>query len=297
MMKNILTREFVLRNLSICGSVILMFTYSILLDRDFACTCKPQEGECGLYMALPVFVIFVLVVWTDKPLGRLCRYWCTSLCGSRCSDYRTQCNCCSSLCCFSFLHFVEAFCIGALWVVFVLLDGDWYVCCESSQTEQTAHLACKDKTKLTEEERISIAELKSWSRVIGSSLVLGIVCLTFIVSKFRCRKCCGKTSSCCDGKDFYYNLILEEEEKSLEETFRKTAKEKLTAEIEQKIKESQWAECFDAAEILINNLRTGATSDPGSGGQNHGPSDKTASLEMENMDSETTPLIGGQKRH
>ena len=55
--------------------------------------------------------------------------------------------------------------VGLLWVTSVLIDGDWYVCCQSDQSEQQAQLPCKDKNNLTAEERTIIAELKNHSKV------------------------------------------------------------------------------------------------------------------------------------
>lgn len=77
-MENILTKKIFFQNLSTYGAIIVMFTYSILLDRDFTCTCKPPDLklDCDLYMALPSFLIFVLILWIDETFLRICRYTC-----------------------------------------------------------------------------------------------------------------------------------------------------------------------------------------------------------------------------
>lgn len=61
---------------------------------------------------------------------------------------------------------IKAAFFGLLWVVAVLIDGDWYVCCHNNKSDKYPDLACKDKEKnITLEERKVIAELKSRSLV------------------------------------------------------------------------------------------------------------------------------------
>lgn len=52
-------------------------------------------------------------------------------------------------------------------------------------------------------------------------------------------------------KKLFEKLILEEEENVLKEILRKSAKEKLTEEVKNRIRSEQWEECFDVAEELI----------------------------------------------
>ncbi len=157
-MESVLTK-LVSEKLSTYAAIIFMFTYSILLDREFACTCRNQEFDCDFYMALPVFLIFLLILWTDRSFQRVCRYLFS--CPFGCCGW---CYTCSFLCSF-FYHIFKAAFIGLLWAAFVLIDGDWYVCCENDHSEQQAKLACKDKTNITAVEKSLIAELKNQSRV------------------------------------------------------------------------------------------------------------------------------------
>ncbi|XP_026188053.1 uncharacterized protein LOC113145483 [Mastacembelus armatus] len=230
-MEKVLTKKFALRHLSIYGAIIVMFTYSILLDRDFACTCEPQVLDCNLYMALPVFMIFILVLWMDKSLHRVCRYRCSISC--RCRFWG-----------FLIRQILQSGCVATLWAAFVLLEGDWYVCCQNDHSEQQAHLACKDKKSITEADRVLIAELKNHSRVIGSFLLFVIICLAALVSVISWSKCCRK--------DLYYKLILEEEENVLDEALRKSAKRKLIEEVKNKIHGECWEDSLDVAEKLID---------------------------------------------
>lgn len=145
------------RHLSTYAAIIVMFTYSILLDRDFECTCKPLHSDCNLYMALPVFIIFVLILCTDKSFQAIFRYTCCCGCRDCCHFWRFFAS--------ILFHIFKAALVGGLWTAFVLLDGDWYVCCMNDHSEKQAQLACKAVRNITDEDRIIIAELKNESRV------------------------------------------------------------------------------------------------------------------------------------
>ncbi|KAG7224360.1 hypothetical protein INR49_004702 [Caranx melampygus] len=216
-------------------AVIAIF---LLLGRDFYCTCKPQYFDCSLYLVLPVFIVFVYVLWTDSSFQRVCRHLCSSAfrgCAPPCSFWGSCCH-----------HIIKAAFIGLLWVVCVLIDGDWYVCCMNDHSQQQAQLACKDLGSITAEDRVIIAELKNESRAIGTFLLFGIICVPALLALFGWRK-----PSSCERKHLYYKLILKEEKNVLKEILRKYAKEKLTEEIENKIRGGQWEECFDVAEELV----------------------------------------------
>lgn len=153
-MRDFLT-NFPFRALSIFVTIVGSFTYNILLERDIQCKCKNVAVECSTYMLIPFCIIFFLILWTDKTLQRICNYTC--VCESCPPRFRTQ------LCGVFWSQIFKAFCVGVLWVVSVLVDGDWYVCCE--RKAQKSQLACKDKTNITAEENVMINSLKNTSRV------------------------------------------------------------------------------------------------------------------------------------
>lgn len=147
-MEKLLTKQFILQNLGTFAAIVVIFTYSILLDRDLACTCKPQVFECHAYLWVPVFLIWVLMLWTRKTFMIICRKsYCCKLLGFWCHDMS------------------KSLLISLLWITFVWLDGDWSVCCWNDQSEQQAQLACKKPETLTYEDRVLIAELKNKTRV------------------------------------------------------------------------------------------------------------------------------------
>ncbi|XP_065817881.1 uncharacterized protein [Labrus bergylta] len=234
-MKDILNK-LASNHLSTYVSIILMFTYTILSNRDFACACKPQVLNCNSYLFLPFSIVFLLTLWTNGGFLKVCRY---TLC---CSE-----GCSKKFLIFASLKVVEAVSVGLLWVVFVLVDGDWYVCCRNNGSDAQVVLACKAKENITKDERAMISELKNNSRNIAGVLLLGIIFVGFLF-KLLVR------SKCCNRKFVYDKLILEEEGKVLKEVLRKSATDQLKNKVQTKIQERRFEECFNVAEELIKEL-------------------------------------------
>lgn len=180
-------KNFPFREFSVFITIVGSFTYNVLLDRDVVCTCIDVATDCRIYLFMPGFIIFFLILWTDKILQRTCNYYifvCSEklpsllalllkklpLLQSRRPDAEQQdqqknSNCRGALCGVFVSRLIKAFCIGVLWAISVLIDGDWYVCCQNDQSEKQSQLACKDKTNMTAEENVVINTLKNKSRV------------------------------------------------------------------------------------------------------------------------------------
>ncbi|XP_072223165.1 uncharacterized protein [Leuresthes tenuis] len=218
--------------------IVVSFVYNILLDRDVACNCKNVDRDCYVYMFLPCGIFISLMLWTDKTCHRASRY--TFACSDKC--------CRSSLIMLLVGRVFMAVCVGLLWVVSVLVDGDWYVCCLNDKTDQQKVLACKDKSNITVTEREIITDLKNESRLIGFCLTFVIVSLGALNSMCECRTHCGGNS-----RHVYDKLLLKEGRKELKETLRAAAKEELTKAYLNKIHENKWGECLNLAEELIEN--------------------------------------------
>ena len=143
--------DHVTQKAGVYASVIVIFVFHVGLEKDLPCTCKEQHTVCWLYLFLPVFLIFLFVLWIDKTfqtaLTNICR-----------AGYK--CHFCAGF----WILIFKAACVGSLWVVAVFLDGDWYVCCQSYETDHQ-ELACKDKANITaEEQRIR-------NQLVGNSMV------------------------------------------------------------------------------------------------------------------------------
>lgn len=141
--------NFPFQKLSIFAVIVVSFTYNVLLERDVLCSCKGYTLDCYWYMVLPFFIIFFLMIWIDKTFLEAFR-----ICSPCCKG---------ALWGLIFYHIFKAGFVGSLWVVSVLIDGDWYVCCTNNSTQPL--LACKDAKNLTAEEKMEIAEMKNESRV------------------------------------------------------------------------------------------------------------------------------------
>ncbi|KAK1898129.1 Zona pellucida sperm-binding protein 3 [Dissostichus eleginoides] len=76
-----------------------------------------------------------------------------------------------------------AFLVGLLWVAFVLLDGDWYVCCKNDGSKQQVQLACKAEANITDNERVIIEELKNSSQHYEEENVLEEVLMKAVKEK------------------------------------------------------------------------------------------------------------------
>lgn len=155
--------KFPPKQLSTFVAFIVIFVYNGVLDRDLECSCDPQLDYCREYMALPFCILFVLQLWKNKTFQRVCQYTCR--CRKNCCDIKDIKKQCRFLMVVLYTVIKAGF-FGLLWVVAVLIDGDWYVCCWNYKSDKYPDLACKDKEKnITLEERKVIAELKGLSLV------------------------------------------------------------------------------------------------------------------------------------
>ncbi|XP_044206494.1 uncharacterized protein LOC122981789 isoform X2 [Thunnus albacares] len=247
----------IFKHLSTYLTIIVFFVYTAVLDRDLECTCKNQSLDCNLYMVLPFLISFVLHLWVEKRFKRIWRFTSTTCCCASKKKYRSteRCESVNKFILILFYEILKAAFIGLLWVICVLLDGDWYLCCWNDGSEQQAQLACK-KENITAEEKANIAELKSRSKIIGLSVLFCSLFVFALFSSFGWRKCCELRGCSCNRKILYDELILEEEENVLKEVLREAAKHKLNQDIKNKIIGDDWKKCFDVAEELIIKNKT-----------------------------------------
>ncbi|XP_049920452.1 uncharacterized protein LOC126402474 isoform X1 [Epinephelus moara] len=189
-------------------------------------------------MAMPFVIIFVVQLWTDKTFLRAWKYACTCKCTWICACSCTP-ACVSSVWALS-CHIIKAGFIGSIWIISVLIDGDWWVCCNSGK-----QLACKDPKNLTAQNQTTIAELKIESLIAGMSILLAILLVAFISSLVP--KNCSEESRRCNMKIQYYSAFLDEEENVLKENLTKSAKDQLT-EI---IINNTWDKWYGAAEDVL----------------------------------------------
>lgn len=146
-------------------AIIVIFITTILISRNFECTCKSQVLDCSIYLVLPFIIIFGLMLWTNSSFKRICKYTSDGVSQKfgKCQTFGK----CRKFCCSFIRHFLKAVLVSLLWAAYLFFSGDWYVCCLSNLSNRTeeALLPCKNKWKLTFEERLHITELNNKSKV------------------------------------------------------------------------------------------------------------------------------------
>ncbi|XP_041760141.1 uncharacterized protein LOC121587294 [Coregonus clupeaformis] len=157
-----------------------LFLYHVVFDEHLKCLCKhgvkPEVtyNHCHVYMVLPTVILFLLTLWMDGQFQRILRITC-----------RGKCNLWGRL----LAILIKAAAIGFLWVVSVLLDGDWYVC------YKRAELPCKnntdDKPYHEELEKQVESRFKRESVVIGLVLVLVLLVMNSILTAIPWRDICS----------------------------------------------------------------------------------------------------------
>ncbi|XP_054465813.1 uncharacterized protein LOC129100252 isoform X2 [Anoplopoma fimbria] len=198
---------FALKQLGTFVSLMMIFIHNVALDKDLDCNCEAKDLGCNFYMIMPFCIIFILQLWTEKIF--------------RC-DRRKRFFLCLS-------KFMKAVFISLLWVISVLIDGDWAVCCWDD-----TKLAC-NKEKLTAEEQTTRAELKIMSMMVGMSLLCGICVVAAFTSSFeKWMKCCNYK------KKMYKNIYSDEEVKLLKEILTTAARNDLTEIIRKEIRAEAW---------------------------------------------------------
>lgn len=131
-------------------SVIVIFVFHVGLEKDLPCTCEDQHAVCWSYLILPAFFIFLFLLWVDKTFQSAS----TNICRARYKlHFRTV----------FWIRIGKAACVGSLWVVAVLLDGDWYICCQNHTAYK--YLACTDKANNTADEQ------RTRNQLVGNSMV------------------------------------------------------------------------------------------------------------------------------
>ncbi|XP_078025814.1 uncharacterized protein LOC117258908 isoform X2 [Epinephelus lanceolatus] len=246
-MKHSIFPSFALKKLGTFVAIIVIFIHTVVLDRDLKCNCEAPGRSCNFFMAMPFFIIFVVQLWMDKTFLRAWKYACACkcTCDRTCARTWTCIRACKCSACFSsfwalLCYIIKAGFIGSIWVISVLIDGDWWVCCNSGK-----QLACKPQQNLTAEDHTTITELKIESLIAGMSILLAILLVAFISSFVP--KNCSEESRRYNMKIKYYSVFLDEEENVLKENLTKSAKDQLT-EI---IINNTWDKWYGAAEDVL----------------------------------------------
>ncbi|XP_030590241.1 uncharacterized protein LOC115783518 [Archocentrus centrarchus] len=207
--------------------IFISFYYSYL-----TCSCDGRTFRCNEFMAVPFFIVFFLILLIDRTFRRTAKH------AAILSGVVVK-------------RVIRAILFGLLWVVAVLIHGDWYFCCKIDQK----HITLPCKTNLTTEEAATKAETINTSKITGYTLLLGIIVAALLTSWSGWRQVCEKKLGLYSRKTLYYQVVLEEEEKILEELLRRAVNENLTKEIMNNINRKDWDGCLYAAEEMINEAK------------------------------------------
>ncbi|XP_031172877.1 uncharacterized protein LOC116062358 [Sander lucioperca] len=141
--------------------IIVIFTYNVLLQREYECRCERGLRRCFTYAVIPTFILIFLQLWTENVLN---------------------CNC--EKCWIIGLRILKAVCVGSLWFISLLFKGDWVVCCFH------ANLYCNTTIKLSEEGQKEIAKKKQDKTIYGFICVFGIIAVAAAMTSAKLKKKC-----------------------------------------------------------------------------------------------------------
>ncbi|XP_034552279.1 uncharacterized protein LOC117821855 isoform X1 [Notolabrus celidotus] len=216
----------------------LVFAYQAIKG-EFPCTCEPQEKLCYGYMVFPVLILVALMLLTDAHFQRSLRYSCVIF----------SCDLCWVLT----RGLSKALCVGGVWVATVLINADWYVCCNNQNDRTVAATQCKEKKDIMPggEPVVTILEMKDNSKFYGLLLLLLLTFFGFTLPFWRtcCPKSCLGCKGCSREVDIY-ELILEVGEAMVAENQKKKLSEKLSLKMEEA--SGDWVDYLEVAEQLID---------------------------------------------
>ncbi|XP_032444931.1 uncharacterized protein LOC116736547 [Xiphophorus hellerii] len=239
-MKNFLVSHF--PQIATYATIIVIFTQNVLFDREGACTCQDQTVHCNVYIIMPIFIIFLLLLWNDKDFNGTWRACC-------CMKKRKICN----KICYLLVQMVKASVISLLWVVSVLFDGDWYACCQNGLPKEKTQIPCK--TNRTIEEQAIVDNLKNESKVNGLYVLLGLLLLIFC---FSLLKWCDFWRKCyMDGDGLYELIIIKEEENIVNQILKERAKEALRKKVDvilDRNDRNEYMDYYKPAQKVIDQL-------------------------------------------
>lgn len=138
------------------GSAFVAFLFWIIFQYvfrlDFQCPCDPKENAhvCVVYMIFPAISLFIVVMIAGKRIRSIFRSNGTGL------------HCKSII---LLMPIIKAFCVACLWIIVVLLDGDWYACLTTTNYSLPPYEQSFCKKIKTPAEDAEIRTKKSLSRV------------------------------------------------------------------------------------------------------------------------------------
>ncbi|KAI4898117.1 hypothetical protein NFI96_015376 [Prochilodus magdalenae] len=194
-------------------AVVFFFViFQYIFKQEFFCPCDPDENIyfCMAYIFLPFIIFALIIIVVDKIFLEICAF-------PKCTSSWVMVK-----------RILRALCVGTLWIITALLDGDLLVCYATTSrniTMRSEQPLCKKEP--TSDEFSSIRHWESTSRVTGLAL-LCVILLVWIVFSIICKR--NKSFN----KTVYEEVVLEETENLLHSKLKTMAKEKANSDVEEK---------------------------------------------------------------
>ncbi len=131
------------------GSVFVAFLFLIIFQFvfkvDFVCACDPKENlqVCAIYMSLPAISLCIIVIITEKSSMRI---FCSNGTGT---TYK---------CIVFIMSVIKGLSVASLWIITLLIDGDWYACLKTTNYDLPPYeqIFCKKRKTPAEDAEIQV---------------------------------------------------------------------------------------------------------------------------------------------
>lgn len=131
----------------------IIFQY--VFKMDFKCPCDINENTrvCAVYMSLPTISLFIVMMIIDKHIRNI---FCSNGTVKPWKKWK---------CIVFFMSIINALSVACLWIITVLMDGDWYVCLKTTKDNLKTSEQTFCKMTKTAAENADIKVHESISRV------------------------------------------------------------------------------------------------------------------------------------
>ncbi|XP_056094966.1 calcium homeostasis modulator protein 6-like [Rhinichthys klamathensis goyatoka] len=193
------------------GSAFITFLFWIIFQYvfklDFQCPCDPKENThiCVVYMIFPAISLFIVVIIANK---RIRSTACSNGTGIQCKSI------------IILMPIIKAISVACLWIIAVLIDGDWYVCLTTTNYSLPPYEQSFCKNIKTPAEDADIRTKKSLSREIAILVLFGLsVIWTFFLAI--------RQADCMRPLAYQYNkILLEKTDLYIRKELKNLAKDK-----------------------------------------------------------------------
>lgn len=144
-----LTADYLKKLFEPAGSVFVAFLFLIIFQFvfkvDFECPCDPEENSqvCAIYMSLPAISLCIIVIITEKSSMSI---FCSNGTGT---TYK---------CIVFIMSVIKGLSVASLWIITLLIDGDWYACLKTTNYDLPPYeqIFCKKNKTPADDAEIQV---------------------------------------------------------------------------------------------------------------------------------------------